>query len=257
MANAAPRPWPVFEALRGGGSAAVASDAVAGLTLAAIAIPEQMATARLGGFSPHIGFFAFIAGTVAFAVFGSNRFLSAGADSTITPIFAGALSLLAAAGSPEYAALAGVLALLVGVLLTLAGIFRAGWIADLLSIPVTTGFLAGVAVHIAISQAPALLGLPGGEGPVFARIAEIGHRIGDANLLTLAIGLGCLAFIILCEKISPRIPGALIVRCVTLPGDSCVERAGSMSASLNGSAGGRGFSPGDGRPARGCSLRAS
>ena len=69
-------------------------DLFAGLTLAAIAIPEQMATARLGGFTPQIGFFAFLAGSLAFAAFGSNRFLSCGADSTITPIFAGGLSAL-------------------------------------------------------------------------------------------------------------------------------------------------------------------
>jgi sulfate permease, SulP family len=204
------KPWPLFPSLSGYRAGSFRYDVVAGLTLAAIAIPEQMATARLGGFSPHIGFFAFIAGSVAFAVLGSNRYLSAGADSTITPIFAGALTLLAVAGSPEYAALASVLALLVGALLTLAGIFRAGWVADLLSIPVTTGFLAGVAVHIAISQAPALLGVPGGEGSVFARLAEIGQHLGDVNLVTLAIGLSCLVLIILCEKISPRIPGALI-----------------------------------------------
>ena len=67
-----------------------------GLTLAAIAIPEQMATARLGGFAPQIGFFAFIAGSIGFAMLGGNRFLSCGADSTITPIFAGGLALVAA-----------------------------------------------------------------------------------------------------------------------------------------------------------------
>jgi SulP family sulfate permease len=81
-------------------------DLVAGLTLAAIAIPEQLATARLGGFSPQIGFFAFLAGSLASRLFGSNRFLSSGADSTITPIFAGGLALLAASGSPDYLALA-------------------------------------------------------------------------------------------------------------------------------------------------------
>ena len=69
----------------------------------------------------------------AFALFGSNRFLSSGADLTITPIFAGSLALLAAAGSPDYAALAGGLALMVGVALVVGGIFRLGWIADLLS----------------------------------------------------------------------------------------------------------------------------
>jgi sulfate permease, SulP family len=81
-------------------------DLVAGLTLAAIAIPEQMATARLAGFPPHVGFIAFIAGSLAFAILGSSRVVSMGADSTIAPIFAGALALIAASGSPHYHALA-------------------------------------------------------------------------------------------------------------------------------------------------------
>src|SRR6478672_10740020 len=133
------RRWLPLQALSGWQLRDLNGDLIAGLTLAAIAIPEQMATARLGGFAPEIGFFAFVAGSVAFALFGSNRFLSSGADSTITPIFAGSLALLAAAGSPDYGALAGVLALMVGVMLVVGGIFRLGWIADLLSIPVTVG----------------------------------------------------------------------------------------------------------------------
>src|SRR3954447_2791555 len=106
--------WPVFRSLRGFRAATLPGDLVAGLTLAAIAIPEQMATARLGGFAPQIGFFAFIAGSIGFAMLGANRFLSCGADSTITPIFAGGLLLMATAGSPEYQALAAALALTVG-----------------------------------------------------------------------------------------------------------------------------------------------
>ena len=98
--------WPLFRTLRELTAADLSREIAAGLTLAAIAIPEQMATARLGGFPPQVGFFAFIAGTLAFAIFGSSRLLSVGADSTITPIFAGSLALLAASGSPDYAALA-------------------------------------------------------------------------------------------------------------------------------------------------------
>src|SRR5262245_65507257 len=90
--------WPVFCSLRAFRAADMPGDLIAGLTLAAIAIPEQMATARLGGFSPQIGFFAFIAGSLGFAMFGANRFLSCGADSTITPIFTGGLLLMAEIG---------------------------------------------------------------------------------------------------------------------------------------------------------------
>ncbi len=210
MNNDKEKSWPLFRSFQGLGAGALRFDLVAGLTLAAIAIPEQMATARLGGFPPHIGFFAFVAGSIAFAAFGSNRFLSAGADSTITPIFAGALAAFVTVGGADYGELAAVLALLVGLFLALAGVFRAGFVADLLSIPVMTGFLAGVAIHIAISQAPALLGLPPGEGEVFRRVAMIADDIGETNFLTLAIGASCLAGIVLFEKISPRIPGALI-----------------------------------------------
>ena len=155
--------WPLFRSLDSYRPRFLTRDLVAGLTLAAIAIPEQMATARLGGFSPEIGFFAFLAGSLAFAFFGNNRFLSCGADSTITPIFAGGLILLAASGSADYAVLAAALALMVGVVLVAGGIFRLGWIADLLSIPVTIGFLAGISAHILISQLPGVLGLPSSE----------------------------------------------------------------------------------------------
>src|SRR5437868_11074021 len=98
------RSWPIFRSLASFRLSGLPGDLIAGLTLAAIAIPEQMATARLGGFSPQIGFFAFIAGSLGFAALGSNRFLSCGADSTITPIFAGGLVLMAASGSPAYQA---------------------------------------------------------------------------------------------------------------------------------------------------------
>src|SRR3977135_834278 len=94
--------WPVFRSLSSYRIQFLSHDLFAGLTLAAIAIPEQMATARLGGVAPQIGFFAFLAGARAFAGVGSSRFLSCGADSTITPIFAGGLALLAASGSPDY-----------------------------------------------------------------------------------------------------------------------------------------------------------
>jgi sulfate permease, SulP family len=202
--------WPVLRSLQSYSASFLSHDLVAGLTLVAIAIPEQLATSRLGGFSPQIGFFAFLAGSLAFALFGSNRFLSSGADSTITPIFAGGLALLATSGSPDYVALAGVLALMVGLVLVIGGIFRLGWIADLLSIPVTVGFLAGISVHILISQMPAILGLPAPGGPMLQRLATLAGQLPQANLFTLAIGLAVLALVTISERIDVRIPGALI-----------------------------------------------
>jgi SulP family sulfate permease len=204
------RAWPVFRSLNRYRLQFLSHDLFAGLTLAAIAIPEQMATARLGGFTPQVGFFAFVAGSLAFAAFGSNRFLSSGADSTITPIFAGGLAALAASGSPDYMTLAAALALMVGLFLFAAGIFRLGWIADLLSIPVTIGFLAGISAHILISQSPVILGLPAPEGPMLQRVATLAEHLDQTNGFTLVIGLGVLAIIALSEAIDARIPGALI-----------------------------------------------
>src|SRR5450756_177714 len=202
--------WPVFRSLNGYRIQFFSHDLFAGLTLAAIAIPEQMATAGLGGFSPQIGFFAFLAGSLAFAAFGSSRFLSCGADSTITPIFAGGLAVLAAAGSPEYQLLAAALALMVGLLLVAAGIFRLGWIADLLSIPVTIGFLAGISVHILISQLPGILGVAAPEGPMLQRLATLISDLNQTNPFTLVIGFGVLAITAISERIDARLPGALI-----------------------------------------------
>src|SRR5581483_8166898 len=105
-----PQSWPLFRGFAGWRPADLGPDLVAGVTLAAIAIPEQLATARLGNFAPEVGFVAIIAGAIGFAIFGANRALSVGADSTITPIFAGSLALVASAGSPHYAALAAALA---------------------------------------------------------------------------------------------------------------------------------------------------
>jgi len=185
-------------------------DAIAGLTLAALAIPEQIATARLAGFPPQAGFVTLIAGAIGFAVFGDSRKLSVGADSTIAPIFAGSLAVLGAAGPHHYVQAAAALALTVGVLLVLAGAFRFGFVADLLSIPVMTGFLAGIAAHIVVSQTPDALGLERTNGPLLAQVFSLATRLPSANGWTVAISLGMLALMLAGERISARFPGALV-----------------------------------------------
>jgi MFS superfamily sulfate permease-like transporter len=209
MAQETTRDWLVFRSLQGG-AASWPADLVAGLTLAAIAAPEQMATARLGGFAPHIGFYVFIAGSLAFALFGANRYLSAGADSTITPIFAASLAAMAPVGGEEYLRLAALLSVIVGVFLAGAGFFRAGWVANLFSIPVLTGFLGGIAVHIALSEAPAFLGLAAGSGGSFDRVLQILGQIDGVNSLSVLTGVACLAFIVVVEWAGPRLPGPLL-----------------------------------------------
>ncbi len=204
-----PRRWPLFRGFSGFRMDCVPPDLLAGLTLAAIVIPEQMATARLAHLPPQAGFFAFIAATLAFTILGSSRRLSSGADSTITPIFAGALALMAASGSPRFAALAAGLALLTGAIVFLAGVFRMGWVGNLLSIPVTTGFLAGIAVHIVISQAPAALGVADPGGALPARVLALAAVAPNANPACLAIAMGVLVLIAAAHRISARLPGLL------------------------------------------------
>ncbi len=185
-------------------------DLAAGLALAAIAIPSQMATAHLAGFPAVQGFIAFAAGSFGFALFGANRFLVICADSTIAPIFAAGLAFLAPGGSHAYFGLATSFTLLTGAILICAGIFRLGWIADLVSVPVTAGFLAGIAVHIIVSQLPFLLGISPPQGSLLHGGFEILSRLGDAKPLTLLLGLIVLGATICAQWVNPRIPGALI-----------------------------------------------
>src|SRR2546426_4796535 len=111
----------LFASLRGYRIGWLPRDFVAGLMLAVIAIPGQLATARLAGMPPETGLYAFAAGSLALAPFGANRFMSVAADSTIPPIFARALASWAAAGTPHYAQLGPLLALVVGALLVVVG----------------------------------------------------------------------------------------------------------------------------------------
>ena len=144
---------------------------LAAFTLLVIAVPEQLATARLAGMPPITGFYAFVAGTVLFALLGSNPQMSVGADSTIAPLFAVGIAHLAPIGSPRYVDLVGILAVAVGVLVALVWLLRLGWIAEFLSAPIITGFLAGIAVVIVVHQIPDLFGLAAASGGTVHRIA--------------------------------------------------------------------------------------
>ncbi|MGY3618279.1 SulP family inorganic anion transporter [Bradyrhizobium sp. USDA 10063] len=202
-------PW-LFASLRGYRIRRLPEDLVAGVMLAAIAIPGQLATARLAGMPPETGLYAFAAGSLTFAAVGANRFMSVAADSTIAPIFAGGIASLAAVGTAHYADLVTLTALMAGAILLAVGLLRAGWLATLLSIPVTTGFLAGIAVHIIVGELPTLLGISEARGPLLLRLFHILGRLGEANAYTLALGAGVLAVTLGMARISSKIPGALI-----------------------------------------------
>ncbi len=186
------------------------ADLAAGLALAAVAIPSQMATAHLAGFPPVAGFIAFAAASIGFATVGANYFVAACADSTIAPIFAGGLAALAATGSPGYFSLCASFALVCGTILLCCGLFRLGWIADLVSKPVTIGFLAGIACHIVISQLPSLLGISAPQGSLLHQASIIAGRLAETNRVSLLLGLTVFAVTVCATWISPRIPGALL-----------------------------------------------
>jgi high affinity sulfate transporter 1 len=200
----------VFTSLHGYQRTWANADLVAGLTLLAIALPEQLATSRLAGMPPITGFYAFIAGTVLFALLGSNRQMSVGADSTIAPLFAAGVVGLAALGSPHYVELVGILAVMVGLMVVLVSLLRLGWLADFLSTPITTGFLSGVAVIIVIHQLPDFLGLPPTAGSDQHRFLYVVNHLSEVQAGALIMGLGVLAVMIVCVRVNRRIPGALI-----------------------------------------------
>ena len=200
----------LFASLRGFSLAWLPGDALAGLLLAATALPQQLATARLAGLPPATGLIAFIAGTLGFAIFGTNRYLCCAADSTIAPIFAGGLAAIAVTAPSDYAHAASLLALLVGGILVVAALARAGWLADLLSVPVITGLLAGIAVHIVVGQLSVILSVPDVPGPLPARMLHFLRALPDTRPAALVVGAGVLTLAVLGERLSPRMPGALI-----------------------------------------------
>jgi high affinity sulfate transporter 1 len=200
----------VFSSLHGYRRAWITPDLLAAVALLVIAVPEQLATSRLAGMPPISGFYAFAAGTLLFALLGSNPQMSVGADSTIAPLFAFGIARLAPAGSVHYGDLVGILAVMVGVLVALIGLLRLGWIAELLSAPIITGFLAGVAVIIVVHQLPDLFGLPGASGSTVHRITHVVTHLGDTNGWALGIGAAVFAIVVAAERIDRRLPGALV-----------------------------------------------
>ena len=200
----------VFVSLHGYQRSWASADLVAGLMLLVIAVPEQLATSRLAGMPPITGFYAFVAGTVVFALLGSNPQMSVGADSTIAPLFATGVSALALTGSSHYVELVAILAVMVGLMVMLVSILRLGWIADFLSTPIVTGFLSGVAVIIVIHQLPDFLGLPSTGGSNTHRVGFVFTHLGRGERMDGRHRAGVLAVMFVSAHLDRRIPGGLI-----------------------------------------------
>ncbi len=196
--------------LRGYRAAWLGADALAGLTLVAVAVPGQMATARLAGLPVMAGLYAFVAASLVYALLGPNRHLSVGADSTIAPLLATGVASVAAAGTSGYGTVMAFTALLVGGLLVAAGLCRLGWISEFLSTPVIAGVLAGIAVEIVVRQIPIILGVSGGGTTTIDRIRQVAGQLSHINGWSVGIAVGVLAVIATAQRISHRLPGTLL-----------------------------------------------
>ncbi|WP_433608133.1 SulP family inorganic anion transporter [Dactylosporangium sp. CA-139114] len=188
----------------------IGGDIVAGVTLAALGIPQSLGYARIAGMPVITGLYAMVAPMAVFAVLASSRHLVVGADSAVAAMLAAGLAGSAVAGSPRYVALAGLVALLTGVLLLLARLIRLGFLADFLSRSVLIGFLTGVGVQIAAAQLADMLGVHAGGNSVIGKLVAAVRGLGHPNLPTLAVSVGVIAVVVGFRLLTRRIPGALI-----------------------------------------------
>lgn len=185
-------------------------DIVAGITLAALAIPEVMGYTQIAGMPVITGLYTILVPMALFAIFGSSRHLVVGADSATAAILAAGLAGMAATASSEYVALAGLLALMAAALLLLARLVGLGFLADFLSRTVLIGFLTGVGIQVAVGQIAGMLGISGGSGgPIPTLIGDI-QQLPQTNIYTLVISLAVLGIILGARRINKKIPGALI-----------------------------------------------
>jgi len=188
----------------------VLTDILAGMTLAALAIPQVMGYARIAGAPVITGLYTILIPMALFAIFGSSRRLVVGADSATAAILAGGLAGLAVSGSAEYLALCGVLAFMAAVMLIIARLIRLGFLADFLSRTVLIGFLTGVGVQVAGSEIGGMLGLPVGGQGALGRFIHDARHLQQSNWSTLITTAAVLVIILGSRKISRKLPGPLI-----------------------------------------------
>ncbi|MGB8382968.1 MAG: SulP family inorganic anion transporter, partial [Dermatophilaceae bacterium] len=198
----------------------LSQDIVAGITLAALAIPEVMGYTKIAGMPVITGLYTILIPIVAFAVFGSSRHLVVGADSATAVIMYAGIAALGVAGlqpaSPQWVALAGLSALLTGALLWVARAARLGFLADFLSRTVLVGFLTGVGVQVAIGQVGGMLGIPGQtselaffSGDLVKFLKTLGH-VGEASWQSTLVSLCVLAVLVVFERWIKAVPGGLV-----------------------------------------------
>ncbi|WP_288928789.1 sulfate permease [uncultured Maritimibacter sp.] len=176
------------------------SDFVAALIVTIMLIPQSLAYALLAGLPPEMGLYASILPLVAYAIFGTSRALAVGPVAVVSLMTAAAIGKLGLATPAEYAAAAITLAFLSGLILTVMGVFRLGFLANFLSHPVIAGFITASGLLIATSQMKHIMGVPSHGEALFDRLATLISHVGQTNLITFAVGAASIAFLFWVRK---------------------------------------------------------
>src|SRR5262245_36344786 len=199
---------PIAGWLRGYGSEAARADAVAGVTLAAYAVPVSLAYATIAGLPPERGLYGYLFAAV-YCLFGTSRQLALGPTSAISLVVGTAIAEQAGGDAARAAAIGSLAALLVGAIAVAAWLLRLGSVVNFVSETVLAGFKVGAALVIASTQLPKLFGLAAQGDGFFARMAHLAHDLPAANPWALVVGGGALALILLGERFLPNRPVVL------------------------------------------------
>lgn len=186
-------------------------DLAAAITVWAIVVPESMAYASIAGMPAETGLYAATVPLLLYAVFGTSRRMTVGPSAAVAALSIATVAPFAAAGSEEVVSYTVMLALIVGVVLVLAGVAKLGIIAEFLSEPVLKGFIVGVALTITLGQLGKLFGIESEGDGFFAELFDLIGKLPDLHVPTLVVGVISLAGLFLLERFFPRIPSALVV----------------------------------------------
>lgn len=186
-------------------------DALAGLTLAAYAIPVSLAYAGLAGLAPQVGIYGYMLGGIGYALLGSSRQLAIGPTSAISLMIAGTVGSLAGGDGLRYAEIASLSACAVALLCLIAWLFKLSILVRLISDSILTGFKAGAGLTIIMSQLPSLFGVAGGGHNFFDRATRFAGQFGDISPPVLAIGVAAIALLFMGERLLPGRPVGLTV----------------------------------------------
>ena len=185
-------------------------DLVAGVSVAAVAIPTAIAYAQLIGFEPIVGLYAAILPLMAYALFGSSRQLIVNPDAATCAIVAATVLPLAGGDSDALRSLSMALAVLTGLVCIAAGIFRLGFLADFLSKPILVGYLNGVAISIILGQIGKVFGFSMQSHGIILGLIEFSGKLPQTHLLTLGVGLTTFVVIVVSKHVLPHAPGPLL-----------------------------------------------